>query len=273
MSWLFSQALAVEYSGEDCLDGAQCALLSAIPTPPASWFPDKTTEHLMLSRSGMTCARLTEDRGEALLTSYLAAFRARTSASPEDAKASTEKNLDSGARWLESSVKFDPDSYSWRTHQQLFDEVLQESSVILPFSGMMRGGVVYQPWNLERHTDEIDSGSLLPTPTAMQYGTTNNGTRSDGTTFATAGMPSLQTMAAQNLWPTPTVEGNRNRKGLSEKSGDGLETAVKRLEDQNGGPLNPTWVEWLMGWPIGWTSCDVLATDKFHRWQQKHGNY
>jgi hypothetical protein len=38
------------------------------------------------------------------------------------------------------------------------------------------------------------------------------------------------TLAAQlreEFWPTPTAEGNNNRKGLSEKSGDGLSTAVK----------------------------------------------
>ena len=29
------------------------------------------------------------------------------------------------------------------------------------------------------------------------------------------------------VWPTPTLHGNYTRKGLSKKSGDGLETAVK----------------------------------------------
>ena len=26
-----------------------------------------------------------------------------------------------------------------------------------------------------------------------------------------------------------------------------------------GGHLNPDWVEWLMGWPVGWTSLDPLS--------------
>lgn len=235
MSWLFSQALVAAYSEASCSDGAPCALSSATPTPPASWLPDKTTEPLTLSRSGMTCARLTADHGEALLTSFRAAFLAKTSAQQEKAQASTESEAGSGPRWLESSVRFDRGSSSWRTHRTLFDEVLPESSVTLPLSGMMRGGVVYQPWNLERLTEEIDCGSLLPTPTATQYGTTNNGKRSDGTTFATAGTPSLSTLA--------------------------------------GGPLNPNWVEWLMGWPIGWTDCDALETDKCQQWLQEHGSF
>jgi hypothetical protein len=36
------------------------------------------------------------------------------------------------------------------------------------------------------------------------------------------------------------------------------------------GTLNPSWVEWLMGWPIGWTDLKPLATDKFRNVQQWH---
>jgi hypothetical protein len=140
-----------------------------------------------------------------------------------------------------------------------------------------------------RSTEEIEY-SLLPTPTAQQYGTSQNGKRKDGTTFKQAGKPSLHTMARHNLWPTPTVQGNYNKKGLSKKSGDGLATAVNKMwptpttrdhkggyvggrirngkvswdtldvavqhtdnQEKVSGSLNPTWVEWLMGFPIEWT--------------------
>ncbi|WP_139356871.1 DNA cytosine methyltransferase [Leptospira alexanderi] len=93
------------------------------------------------------------------------------------------------------------------------------------------------------------------------------------------------------LWPTPTVSGNNNRKGASKKSGDGLATAVKKfptpransgsgpsrvghrtdLQTQAGGPLNPNWVEWLMGWPIGWSDLRPLGMDKFRQWLNWHG--
>jgi hypothetical protein len=33
-----------------------------------------------------------------------------------------------------------------------------------------------------------------------------------------------------------------------------LEDKVSQLEGKNTGQLNPDWVEWLMGFPIGWTS-------------------
>lgn len=40
-----------------------------------------------------------------------------------------------------------------------------------------------------------------------------------------------------------------------------------------GGALNPAWVEWLMGWPIGWTDLRPLGMDKFLSWRQQHLNY
>lgn len=130
------------------------------------------------------------------------------------------------------------------------------------------------------------------------------------------------------MFPTPTVTGNNNRKGLSPKSGDGLATAVRRMFatpqardfrtgegkrwvdekrsrnlndqvaflsghrllptptcqdssnnagesqfDRNslplnavvGGALNPEWVEWLMGFPVGWTDLKGLATPSFRK--------
>ena len=38
-----------------------------------------------------------------------------------------------------------------------------------------------------------------------------------------------------------------------------------------GGSLNPLWVEWLMGWPIGWTDLRPLGMDKFRQWFDSHG--
>jgi hypothetical protein len=35
--------------------------------------------------------------------------------------------------------------------------------------------------------------------------------------------------------------------------------------------LNPDWVEWLMGWPIGQTALKPLETGKYREWLQQHG--
>ena len=33
--------------------------------------------------------------------------------------------------------------------------------------------------------------------------------------------------------------------------------------------LNPDWTEWLMGWPIGWTSLKPLSKEEFIKWFKK----
>ena len=58
------------------------------------------------------------------------------------------------------------------------------------------------------------------------------------------------------LWPTPSVCGNDNAVGASPTSGDGLATAARAAGAQPSHRLNPSWVETLMGWPVGWTLRD-----------------
>lgn len=87
MSWLYSRALVEEYLGENSSDGEQCAPLSGNPTPQVFLPPDKTTRFWNLSRYGMTCKPLTENRGEELLMLFRAGFRARTSAAQEKEQA------------------------------------------------------------------------------------------------------------------------------------------------------------------------------------------
>jgi site-specific DNA-cytosine methylase len=51
-------------------------------------------------------------------------------------------------------------------------------------------------------------------------------------------------------WPTPTKSDGEGGPGNSgREGGENLRTAA-------GGSLNPTWVEWLMGFPLGWTDLD-----------------
>ena len=54
------------------------------------------------------------------------------------------------------------------------------------------------------------------------------------------------------------------------KPGKSLGVAV-RIVGTEDGQLNPTWVEWLMGWPLGWTGCEPLETESYQRWLRAHG--
>ena len=62
---------------------------------------------------------------------------------------------------------------------------------------------------------------------------------------------------AVKLWPTPNA--SPVTFGGVQCSGDGREIPNK-LGWAVGGSLNPTWVEWLMGFPPGWTDLDASAT-------------
>lgn len=81
MSFIYSQALVAASLPANCLDTDACAPSNGSPTPKPSLWHDKTMDASRHSRFGMTCRPLTDDLGAALLTSWLEAFRVRTSPS------------------------------------------------------------------------------------------------------------------------------------------------------------------------------------------------
>jgi hypothetical protein len=77
-------------------------------------------------------------------------------------------------------------------------------------------------------------------------------------------------------WPTPQASDNRDRGNMSNLSiqrrvAIGKQIMLSQSVDPTSGQLNPTWVEWLMGWPLGWTDLKPLEMDKSHYVQQQHG--
>ena len=97
--------------------------------------------------------------------------------------------------------------------------------------------------------------SLLPTPTdpSKGGGSSRSGDRINET-------PSLHGMARKGLlqlWPTPKSSKSGPdyaRVNRPNSGGDDLVTALAKAE--GGGYPNPRWVEWLMGFPTGWTKTD-----------------
>ncbi len=312
MSWLYSQALVEAYLEGSSSAGRQYVASKLTRTGRRRWPHGRTTARLKPSRFGTISARSTGGPGEALLTWFREVSRARTSARRDTEPALTEVEAGFGERWHALFVRFDQDTYSWRTHGCLFNEVLPESSVSLPQWGLMRDGVCWE-LSMSAQTTNENAPGLWPTPTATLGSNggaiTPQKAREGGT---------LIEAVSNRMWPTPTVFGNNNRSGASEKSGDGLATAVYKqlfptptatntkanhmrgadkgktresrnylatptardyrsgkasqatldknsrpLSEQIGGSLNPRWVEWLMGWPIGWTSLEPSAMDKY----------
>jgi len=113
------------------------------------------------------------------------------------------------------------------------------------------------------------------------------------------GSNSRKAAKERGMWPTPCAsearQGLQIRREGKKGSQQSLSTAVvfatpqardfrtgskdrwenpersRNLNDQIGGQLNPSWVAWLMGWPVGWTDCAASATDRFRQWCRSHG--
>lgn len=242
MSWLFSRALVAEYSEASCTAEELFAPLSVMPTQHKFWRKDKTMEYSDLSQFGLTFVLLTATRGEELLMSFRAAFHVKTYRHQAPEPELKVHDLGFGRKWLESSVRYDPSTSSWKTHRCLWEEVLPWSSVTLPTWGMTRSGYVYQHASSARLMKEIApgwSGETFPTPSVAM------------------------------------VKGS-SQKALTRKNGQSrlrnrLDYWVER--DGRNGRLNPEFVEWVMGWPTGWTAIEPLAMDRYLEWKLQHSPY
>lgn len=245
MSWLFSRVLVAEYSVATSSAGAPSAPLSVMPTPHKYWRNDKPMDCSRLSRFGLTCAVLTDDHGEALLTWFREDFLVRTSRLQVTALESSAHAQDCGDRWHELPMRYGRATSNWRTHHCLWEEDLPWCSVTLPKWGMTRDGVLSERLTSAPLISATGSGSSQKTPFRR--------------------------------WPTPVASMAKGsspaaliRRSGADRSNDRLDHAVMALD---GGHLNPEWAEWLMGWPIGWTDLRPLAMDRSQSWLRAHSIY
>ena len=122
-------------------------------------------------------------------------------------------------------AKYDPNSSSWKTRQYSLDGGLTALSGIWPKAGMTRNGRCYQ---LAEWVPHIHG-------------------------------------SACSLWHTPTwtdaKPSGQKEAGMMRRyyAGESIPDTYKRLRSQLAAkegallPANPTWLEWLMGFPTGWT--------------------
>jgi hypothetical protein len=197
---------------------------------------------------------------------------------PESEPESTESAADYGASTRESFANFDPATSSWRTSQRSFFEEWSEFSETWPRAGMTRSGKAYELPTLARRTDESESG-LWPTPQAFDSkasesftpGSTWDRNKPDHTLAMAAQMyPTPRVCAGlrssgmnrtefyRKFWPTPrAIDGRPKGNGPRPNT---LTGAINYVDGKRIGTLNPTWVEWLMGYPPGWTALEDSAT-------------
>lgn len=136
-----------------------------------------------------------------------------------------------GPRLRDSFAYFDRERSCWRTLQHCLGVGLTTSLVTWPRAGTTRSGTAYQ------------RQPLAPLTAATVY----------------------------SSWPTPAARdykdtGNLHLTCSAAHMQDTLPRAVHRrhMMENNGippsGQLNPKWVEWIMGFPAGWTDLEASET-------------
>jgi len=269
MSYIFSRELVEEYSAGSYSDTDASVPSKLNPTLKLFFWRDKQIEPSRLSRFGMTCEHLTGDSGAALLTSFVADFLVRISALPEKAQDLTVSEAVYGATSPASLAKYDHDSHSLKTAQHSLIEDLTGCCVILPRSGLMRSGQCWEREIVALRTSEIEYG-YWPTPTR------DSARKSSDPQVGLADQ--VVALERKRMFPTATAYKGWSQNHNRANSNDRLDYTVERegfTPGQQTPPmrLNPDWVEWLMGWPIGQTALKPLGTGRFQEWQQQHSFY
>jgi hypothetical protein len=301
MSWLYSQALVEEYLGENFSDGERSAPLSGNFTQQAYCAPDKMTVFSRLSRFGMTYKPLTDIPGEDLSMSSVVAFHVRTLVQQDEEQELMENDQECGEKWHGSFTKYSQDSRSWKTHQCSLLGDLEPFLETWPRWGLMRDGECWEQPTLEQTIRETGSGL---SPNGVDTFHTPNTTGLDGGSNSRKALkkkleqwptptchnakeaaypaefnkktPTLAATVAMRKFPTPQASDNRDRGNLSSGATQrrvkkGKQISLSQSVSHTSGALNPTWVEWLMGWPLEWTDLKPLEMDKYHCVQQQHG--
>lgn len=92
--------------------------------------------------------------------------------------------------------------------------------------------------------------------------------------WATPNVPNGGRAPSEGMSPTGMLlDGRKRQVGLewqTRRFPPDLESETPGAPRSPSGPnsrrrLNPLFVEWLMGWPIGWTACEPLGTE-WSRW-------
>ena len=168
MNWHFLQGLEEASWEGNSLDGAPSALSKLMPIADESSSNGNATASSPDSRYGMTLKRLTGQNGEAELTWYRGDSPVRTYHPPAGERESEDQNQGCGPKWPGSLVRYNPNSYSWKTRQISFFAGLETFLGTWPPWGMMRDGECWERMTPALPIAEKGFG-FWPTPMASDY--------------------------------------------------------------------------------------------------------
>jgi len=150
--------------------------------------------------------------------------------------------------------------------QWMLDGSSEEYCETWPRSGTMQNGTAYRRRPLEHRTCVTECSSW-PTPTVGDSKSARNATANRRSIPPTGIHAGTTLTDAVTMWPTMTAWDARTFKGWEGRWGARKNvplaghTSAPSLGQTIGNPqasgaLNPTWVEWLMGFALGWTDLE-----------------
>ena len=206
-------------------------------------------------------------------------FRVRTSLVLERAKEYSARGAVCGKSSRVLLARYDRDSSSWKIPHSLFTGDLEKFSETFPRYGMMEHGGFYQlpSWVADtsvnvfgvcssEQTKEIriyKNNEIYPTPCSSDYKSFGeNSSNRDRLDYA---IERGRIKKKCYRFPTPRATGMCGGSGAFKLVSDNeslSEEEKRSMQSGSGGKLNPDWVEWLMGWRIGWTDISKSSTRK-----------
>ena len=221
---------------ESSLDGKPCVPSKLRNTAEESSCNGKTMASSTRSRSGTMFEPSTASRGVAWWISSLADSRAKTSPLVARETDSTGREVDCGERCEGSFLRWDRDSYSWKTHQCSLFGGWETFSETWPRWGMMRNGECWALTTPDTITAVTASG-LLPTCLATDHKGGAVAPRPDNGKLRTDQWRDFVKMKYGLTYPHPTHSEIRS------------------------------------GWPEGWSDSKPLGMDRFREWLRLHGRF
>lgn len=104
--------------------------------------------------------------------------------------------------------------------------------------------------------EQVVHPQMWPTPAARDV----KGVSGSGRQMR-KGYPADTLPNAVNMFPTPSASMVTMQDMVQAKFA-GSDPKRPKYGEASSGSLNPTWVEWMMGYPLGWTACGVVKNAK-----------
>ena len=139
----------------------------------------------------------------------------------------------------------------WKPKTTPANRLLFQLAPSMPRTDATGSGLLHTPTAKENQMAPSMNSGWWATPDASPRGSRAADLVKNGSTVERRGSGQMRGIDLQTqvkMWPTPTTQDAKNYGGESQHSRN-----TKPLNAEIGGALNPQWVEWLMGYPKGWT--------------------